>query len=254
MPPPEEESTVGEVPAYMVSFGDMITLLLTFFILLVAMADTQSAGLVGAGQGPLIRHMNAKGEPGIMKGHLIEHRRTHKRDAWWIPDQDGDPDQLEVVREKLEKELVTKFKAHEAKVSYHQDRLAIRLPARIQFNVKGEPIIDEGVAEVLDMVAEIAWRYKKRFIRINGDVADLDLPWMEWSESAKVCRLVYDNLLWRGISSDRMSIWGWGATRHFAFSGGLNRGVTIEMIDLVEQKTEQEYKDTKNEGYSSGGN
>ena len=47
----------------MVSFGDMITLLLTFFILLVAMADTQEAGLVGVGKGPIVPHLNAKGRP-----------------------------------------------------------------------------------------------------------------------------------------------------------------------------------------------
>ena len=75
------------VPSYMVSFGDMVTLLLTFFILLVAMADTQDAGLVGAGRGPVIKHVNAKGQPGIMPGRLMEHRQTHKRDAFWIPDQ-----------------------------------------------------------------------------------------------------------------------------------------------------------------------
>ena len=61
-PPPDEK--LG-VPAYMVSFGDMITLLLTFFILLVALADTQLAGLVGAGRGPLIKHVNAEGRPGV---------------------------------------------------------------------------------------------------------------------------------------------------------------------------------------------
>ena len=48
----------------------MITLLLTFFILLVALADTQTAGLVGAGKGPLVQHLNAKGEPAILAGRL----------------------------------------------------------------------------------------------------------------------------------------------------------------------------------------
>ena len=74
---PEEEKR--GVPAYMVSFGDMITLLLTFFILLVALADTQTAGLVGAGNGPIIAHLMADGRPGIMPGRLREHRQRKRR-------------------------------------------------------------------------------------------------------------------------------------------------------------------------------
>ncbi len=53
-------------PAWMVSFGDMMTLILTFFILLVSMADTQNVGLVAAGVGSFVVHTRSYGLPGIM--------------------------------------------------------------------------------------------------------------------------------------------------------------------------------------------
>lgn len=232
--PEQEEDAVGEVPAYMVSFGDMITLLLTFFILLVALADTQQAGLVGAGRGPLIRHVMAKGEPGILKGHLIEHRQKYKQDSWWIPDQKGDPDQLEVVREKLQRELVVKFKPNEARIRYEKDRLVMRLPARIEFDARGRPTVTEAMRDILHMIARSAYRQPNRYIRINGDVEALASRRAEWLESARLCELVYVNLTWAGMSPKRLSMWGWGAGRRVTGAAATDRGVTIEVIDVPE--------------------
>lgn len=220
------------VPAYMVSFGDMVTLLLTFFILLVALADTQEAGLVGAGRGPIVRHVLAKGQPGIMSGRLIEHRQRFKRDAWWIPSQEGDPDELEEVRDKLDQELLVRFRPDEASINYERDRLVLRLPARVRF-VAGRPVLDEALAETMTLVAERLRRDPSRRVRISGDVPATILE-MEWTESARLGRLVYQRLASLGVHPHQMSLWGWGANRpRLPGSPGdeRNRGLTIEIMD-----------------------
>ena len=231
MPDPPEEA---EVPAYMVSFGDMITLLLTFFILLVALADTQTAGLVGAGQGPLIRHLNAKGEPGILQGRLKPDRQKHKRDSWWIPDQKGDPDQLVEVRTKLEKEILNKFKPGEASVGYEKDSLVLRLPARIRYDASGYSILDQGVMDVLEEVAYQLRRKPGRHVRISGDVGQMDTLGEELTESARLGRVVSANLQLMGVAQWQMSLWGWGTSRS-AFPDerdqSLARSVTLEVIE-----------------------
>jgi len=70
MPRDEEGSRVAKpekriLPAYMVSFGDMVTNLLVFFILLCTMAEQRRCGLVASGAGSFVKALNAFGLPGI---------------------------------------------------------------------------------------------------------------------------------------------------------------------------------------------
>ena len=62
-----EEKKAGP-PAYMVSFGDMMTLILTFFILLVSMAKEQAPGLVADGVGSFVVQLESYGLNGILTG------------------------------------------------------------------------------------------------------------------------------------------------------------------------------------------
>ena len=61
----EEEPDKG-APAWMVSFGDMMTLILTFFILLVSMSHEQQAGLIAKGVGSFIVAMRSFGLDGVL--------------------------------------------------------------------------------------------------------------------------------------------------------------------------------------------
>ena len=62
-----EEKKAGP-PAYMVSFGDMMTLILTFFILLVSMAKTQEPGLIADGLGAYQVARDSHGLNGVLSG------------------------------------------------------------------------------------------------------------------------------------------------------------------------------------------
>lgn len=230
MPPKDDERPV---PGWMVSFGDMITLLLTFFILLVALADTQVAGLVGAGQGPIIHHMMAAGKPGILPGRLVEHRQEEKRDMWWIPSQEGDPDQLEQVRQKLDEELVTRFTPDQASLHYRRDQLVLRLPARIEYDRDGQPRMTTAVNRVIDIIAEELAADSSLHARINGDVPALGPLEPELRDSMMHARIMYEGLRERGVPASRLSLWAWGASRPISDDrrgDTVNRGVTIDLI------------------------
>ncbi len=53
-PKVEEVDTSGDVPAYIVTFSDMVTLLLTFFVMLLSLADVQDPELLNKGRDSFI--------------------------------------------------------------------------------------------------------------------------------------------------------------------------------------------------------
>lgn len=63
----DEEPKEG-APAWMVSFGDMMTLILTFFILLVSMSKERQVGLVSKGVGSFVVALRSYGLNGFLDG------------------------------------------------------------------------------------------------------------------------------------------------------------------------------------------
>ncbi len=63
-----EEHAHHGPPPWLISFGDMMTLFLCFFIILVTMAKTQDAGLVARGLGPFVVALESKGMDAALSG------------------------------------------------------------------------------------------------------------------------------------------------------------------------------------------
>lgn len=58
-------------PPWLISFGDMMTLFLCFFIMLVTMAKTQDAGLMAKGLGPFVASLEMSGNDGALRGSAM---------------------------------------------------------------------------------------------------------------------------------------------------------------------------------------
>jgi chemotaxis protein MotB len=100
----KEEPKPGP-PAYMVSFGDMMTLILTFFILLVSMSEEQQAGLVAKGVGSFIERLRSHGLNGVLSE--AERRAIFEgvRARFNLPPEE-DPERREEHLEASQLELV----------------------------------------------------------------------------------------------------------------------------------------------------
>jgi len=103
-----EEPKAGP-PAYMVSFCDMMTLILTFFILLVSMSKERQYGLMARGVGSFIMAIESHGMPGVLndadKQAMFDHMRR-KFNLPPEPDPEGNLDHaeassLEVIKAKI---------------------------------------------------------------------------------------------------------------------------------------------------------
>jgi len=62
------EDKKAPIPAWFVSFGDMMTLILTFFILLVSMASEQNPASMARGLGSFEVALHSHGLPGLLSG------------------------------------------------------------------------------------------------------------------------------------------------------------------------------------------
>lgn len=77
--PKRQEEGAPPVPAYIVTFSDMVTLLLTFFVLLLSMANTQDEAKFKQGQESIERALATYGLSGLMQGKINKSNFEYKK-------------------------------------------------------------------------------------------------------------------------------------------------------------------------------
>ena len=112
-----EEDSKAKVPGWMVSFGDMMTLILTFFILLVSLSKERQLGLVARGVGSFVTHLQSFGLDALMDESeklevFNEVRSRFNLPPEENPDLQTDPDSAS-NHELLEAEAVEKIEPHD---------------------------------------------------------------------------------------------------------------------------------------------
>ena len=88
---PEESGP--KVPAYIVTFSDMVTLLLTFFVMLLSMAKQQDPELFDISRTAFVQHINCFGL-GMLSGKKVSPDFTAEKVKYFIKD----PDEIPPVR------------------------------------------------------------------------------------------------------------------------------------------------------------
>lgn len=92
-------------PAYLVSFGDMMTLILCFFILLVAMSKERNFGLMARGIGSFVIQVKSMGLTGILPAHEKQAIHSQMRRRFNLPPED-DPERQAAHEQAALNELV----------------------------------------------------------------------------------------------------------------------------------------------------
>jgi len=160
----EEEPKEG-APAWMVSFGDMMTLILTFFILLVSMSQEQQQGLVAKGIGSFVLTLRSFGLPGMMSEEERSRVFDNVRMRFNLPPE-SDPE----LREKHEwAETVETLRAKDLESLKPHDEL--NQPMLAVF-AQGSTALTEDAKRYIDLLAPTLRPGAGQVLQLEGHALD----------------------------------------------------------------------------------
>ncbi|MCA9000906.1 MAG: OmpA family protein [Planctomycetes bacterium] len=152
-------------PSYMVSFGDMMTLILCFFILLVSMAKERKAGMMAKGIGSFVVTLKSHGLTGILSGDEKQEIFDQVRRRFNLPPE-PDPERRVEHSEASTKELL-RAESLDA-LQPHQET---RMP-RISTFRTGDYALDAESKDFLDHLAPTLMPRRGQLLVLEGHADD----------------------------------------------------------------------------------
>lgn len=154
-------------PAWMVSFGDMMTLILCFFILLVSMADERDNGRMAKGLGSFVISIRSMGLSGVMSGAERQRIFDEMRRKFNLPPEE-DPERRPDPDKASTKELV---RADAVAAMRHRPERTI---PQIAAFAPGSTELLPASHEHLKRVADLLRPRRGELLVLEGHAADLD--------------------------------------------------------------------------------
>lgn len=152
-------------PAYLVSFGDMMTLILCFFILLVAMADERDTGLMARGVGSFVIQTKSMGLTGILDAQEKQAVFDQMRRRFNLPPED-DPERRAAHEEAALSELV---RAEDLKKLEPHDE--VRQPRIASFEYDSD-MLDAASKRYIDALVDTLRPRGEQTLSIEGHATD----------------------------------------------------------------------------------
>ncbi len=200
----EEEPKKG-APAWMVSFGDMMTLILTFFILLVSMSKEQQYGLVAQGIGSFIITLRSFGLPGVLSDEDRQSVFENVRVRFNLPPEE-DPERREAheFAESLELLRASNLETMRPHDELNQPAIAMFPP--------GSAELTEAAEDYIDLLASTLRPGRGQILLLEGHALDAgadfnhDDRWLALSRSLAVRAYLIEE---HGFRADRVEARAW---------------------------------------------
>jgi len=202
-------------PIYIVSYSALMTILLTFFILLCTMANEQECGLVGAGTGSFIQNINALGLPGLLPGHRTTVDLGEGRPQFAIPPralESSDGSDADILYQRVIS--VDPIRLPRALAKYFKKEEALHVPLNMEFEPGGARLTEDAKKYLRPLVERI--RMVPYHLRVEAHVSENFIfnqkygsAWqLSAARAAAVVRFFHDV---GGISYRRMQPLGHGS-------------------------------------------
>lgn len=152
-------------PAYLVSFGDMMTLILCFFILLVAMSKERNFGLMARGIGSFVLQIKSMGLTGVLSAHEKQQVFEQMRRRFNLPPED-DPERQATHDRAAMNELI---RAEDLEAIQPHDE--VRQP-RVATFARDSAVLDRASRQYLDALVETLRPRKGQTLSLEGHASD----------------------------------------------------------------------------------
>ncbi|MFC1652707.1 flagellar motor protein MotB [Planctomycetota bacterium] len=220
-PPAPERDTSGDVPAYIVTFSDMVTLLLTFFVMLLSMAEVQDPELFNKGRDSFVESLQHCGLGMLLTGsrslelqHQKERHKTPENDPNSRRTIDAQREQRRRAFERLSESMTTMPSQLVGQVDYTV------LPVRFA----------DGRAELPSSAAEMVWQFaqnlppRPRNQKGTLYVLGLSVPTQslrtQWTLSAKRAEAIA-TLVREALPDAQWNVLSWGAGSGHGWTGSM---------------------------------
>jgi len=213
------------VPIWFLSFGDMITNMLCFYILMVTLAPTQESGFVGAGTGSVIQTGEAFGPPGrplpnpISKDSRAPNFAVSDRHLEVSPDG---PAQVQSLSSQ------PKDRLQKSTIDYERSGRDVAIPTPIAFQAGTAELTPDSTRH-LDFLGELA-QQRLAHVTVEAHVSGLDDGWaLSALRAAAVGRYLHQH---GGIAYSRITLAGQG--RFHPVAGGLGKSLQVhERVSIL---------------------
>jgi flagellar motor protein MotB len=147
-----------DVPAWIVSFSDMVTLLLAFFVLLQAFATTKSPDLFYAGQGSFQRAIHGLGIPNLTLGKKDNTQKDWRKIKY---PTEPDDDYIEKAPRDFQEQKIRELFNHLRQDSYKTEAENMRArtrnlyPTMVRFRRESPVLSIEDAKEVVRVAQKL---------------------------------------------------------------------------------------------------
>ena len=200
-------------PAYIVTFSDMVTLLLTFFVTLLSMADMQDPELFNTSRDAFIDHIDHYGL-GMLTGKQMSPQLQQPKDKHFIkePDEEAALRTLDAEEEDLRRLFQKVAMTTETMPSLLNARKMDFTVTSVHFEV-GQAVLNDGSKDFLNAYLDNLQREVSSgevMLYVLGLAGDGITPQAQWTLSARRAQVVADYLKIKMFDDYQCKVFAWG--------------------------------------------